>query len=74
MYRPSVPGKRQAVLDTLAQAPEAALLLACARISPAEENRQSIARALSAGIDWHRLLELAQRHGLLALLFRCLPQ
>jgi hypothetical protein len=70
MYRPWVPGERLAVLDTLTQAPEAALLLACARILPTEEDRQRITQAVPRVADWPRLLRLAELHGMLALLFR----
>jgi hypothetical protein len=69
-----VPGKKLAVFDTLTQAPEAALLLACARISPTPEDRRRVAQALSGEVDWERVLRLAERHGLLAMLFRGLQQ
>jgi hypothetical protein len=70
MYRPSVHEKKLAVADTLSQAPEAALLLACARISTSEAGRLRIARELERVVDWPRFLQLAEDHGLLALAFR----
>lgn len=70
MYRPSVPSRNHAVVDTLSQAPEAALLLACARIAPTDDNDRQVARILAEGVDWGRALALAEAHGLLGLLFR----
>ena len=61
-----------AVAATLPQPPEARLLLACARIVPTAEDERRIAQALDEGVDWPRLLGLAEAHGLLALLFRAL--
>lgn len=69
MYGPSVP---IAVASTLPHPPEAELLLACARITPGADQCRIVHSALSRGIDWQRLLDLAEAHGLLALLFRML--
>lgn len=49
---------------------EAGLLLACARLAPDEAARRRVDRALEAGPDWARLLDLAQRHRLGPLLYR----
>ena len=74
MYRPSVPGNNLAVDDTLPQAPEVALLLACARIPPAAQVSGAVAQLSGDRLDWQKLLSLAERHGLLAMLFRYLQE
>jgi len=55
--------------STTATDPEARLLLASARLEPARDGGE-VADILAAGVDWDRLLRLAEAHGLLALLFR----
>ena len=50
--------------------PEAELLLRVSRLELRPEDQARIAQLLAAGIDWERLLELAEAHGLRPLLFR----
>jgi hypothetical protein len=49
---------------------EAELLLLCARISVDREKVGRIGLLLQGGLDWERLLKMAQRHGLVPLLYR----
>lgn len=48
--------------------PEVQLLLRCARLHPSQEALHRIAAGLAQKPDWRRLLELAERHRLTALL------
>jgi Uncharacterised nucleotidyltransferase len=49
--------------------PEAELLLACARVSTDDATAAEINETLKRGIDWERSTKLAQRHGMLPLLY-----
>lgn len=49
---------------------EAALLLLCARASCSTEERQAIRNIVERGLDWPKLLAMANRHGLHPLLHR----
>jgi hypothetical protein len=49
---------------------EIELLLCCARARPEPHHLRRMRQLLSEGIDWERLLPLAERHGMLPLLHR----
>ena len=56
--------------DRARLSPEAQTLLACARLDLTDADRDGLAQALAPGLDWGRLTDLAERHGLRPLLYR----
>lgn len=53
-----------------AGAPEVEVLLLCARLSTDREKIERTGSLLREGLDWHCLLEMAQEHGMVPLLYR----
>jgi hypothetical protein len=48
---------------------EQELILDCARLSPAQERRVRINRTIERGIDWQLFIRMAQRHGMLPIVY-----
>lgn len=56
-------------LKSIVNAPEAELLIHCARTEIDAERRERIPELCLAGLNWEKLLQLSQRNGLTPLLF-----